>query len=113
MLGLTKEEAIRRHRLMWNWISEESIKRKRCMSKREAFEHFAWDYVASYCWCCEFTVKNPGERAWCQLCPLDWPEGECAKSGLYKDLIDAKYKENDYAKFSKLAKEIAELPEKR
>ena len=41
---LTKEEAIRRHRMMWEWIGYETLKRKECVDKRDAFKHFGWPY---------------------------------------------------------------------
>lgn len=38
MLNLTKEEVIRRHRILWNWIAQTSIQEQRCVDKSEAFE---------------------------------------------------------------------------
>lgn len=36
-MKLTKEEAIERHRLMWNWIAEETLHKQKCFDKLDAF----------------------------------------------------------------------------
>lgn len=73
-MTLTKEEAIRRHRMMWEWIGNETLKAKRCIGKEEVFDHFGWniDEVDCACWCCEYTGIT------CTECPIKWPgvEGE-------------------------------------
>ena len=110
MLGLTKEEAIRRHRLMWNWIAQASIQEQRCVQKVEALRHFEWnENIQSDCWCCEYAYDR------CKFCPIKWPGfiGVCFSpfspfsdwrgSVLYDDYIEA----------AKYAYQIAELPEKR
>ena len=43
MEELTREEAIRRHRLMWNWIADETEKIGEPIDKSDAFKHFGWD----------------------------------------------------------------------
>lgn len=50
---LTKAEAIRRHRLMWNWIAQTSIQEQQCVGKDEAIEHFGWPDIPAGCWCCD------------------------------------------------------------
>lgn len=69
-MNLTKEEAIRRHRMMWEWIANETIKRHECVSKLDAFRHFGWNaYEAALsCWCCEYT------KITCTECPISWPD---------------------------------------
>lgn len=73
-MTLTKEEAIRRHRMMWERIADETLKAKRCIGKEEVFDHFGWniDEVDCACWCCEYTGIT------CTKCPIKWPgvEGE-------------------------------------
>lgn len=41
MEELTREEAIRRHRLMWNWIANEAERTHKPVTKMDAFDHFA------------------------------------------------------------------------
>lgn len=73
-MTLTKEEAIRRHRMMWEWIGNETLRLHECVDKIDAFNHFGWltDYVESWCWCCEYsnTIDTSGS---CDHCPVAWP----------------------------------------
>lgn len=68
-MTLTKEKAIRRHRMMWEWITNETLRRHECVDKLEAFKHFGWDprFVNSMCWCCEYVGYK------CYECPVKWP----------------------------------------
>lgn len=118
-MTLTKEEAIRRHRLMWNWIAQTSIQEQRCVSKQEAFKHFRWEYVLSYCWCCAFAdnqTKQDHTRycGMCKYCPIVWPYFACSDGFelLYDEFVDAS-NENSYVKTAKIAYQIAELPERK
>lgn len=105
---LTKEEVIRRHRLMWNWISEETIKQERCVGKVEASEHFGWcsDICYNYfCWCCVYAHND------CSKCPVKWTRSSKCSSDIYKTWqIYCDY--NDYLSASEVAKRISELPER-
>lgn len=140
MEELTREEAIRRHRLMWNWLADESEKGK-LVTKEDAFNHFGWDIhdVLSSCWCCEWTYiewRRNKElcidfRSRCCLCPLDWSNGngkkeivdaDCAiirihdrweYSGLYILWWSETFMKKDPTEASKLARIIANLPEKK
>ena len=73
-MKLTKEEAIRRHRMMWEWIADETLKRKECVDKFDAFEHFGCDPcpVLSNCWCCEY-CREVNTDGGCNHCPIIWP----------------------------------------
>ena len=46
--GLTKEEAIRRHRMMWEWIADETLKRKECVTETEALDFFLVGILVLY-----------------------------------------------------------------
>ena len=61
MEELTREEAIRRHRLMWNWIADETERTREVVTKRAAFKYFGWPYeeVYSSCWCCDWMKTLP------------------------------------------------------
>lgn len=54
---LTKEEAIKKHREMWNWIADETERTNCCTSK---FMYFESKNISSkeipyhYCYCCEY-----------------------------------------------------------
>jgi len=116
--SLSKEEAIKRHRMMWEWMSEESLKQKRVVIKQEAFEHFGWDMdgIAHCCWCCEYAeqyLKLSNRENLCSHCPLEWPNGRCTNNhnnGYYDEWFKCLYK-NDYEKASLIAFEISKLYE--
>lgn len=134
MEGLTREEAIRRHRLMWNWLADESEKGK-LVRKKDAFKHFGWNIydAISLCWCCEYAEnlwqidETDEEKHLCDFCPLDWSNGKnkaikancstisirngCERSGLYR--LWCCSITVDFVESSKLARIIANLPEKK
>lgn len=111
-INLTKEEAIKRHRIMWYWIAFETLKQKRCIGKIEAFEYFGWgeEAVPHLCWCCAYTKKREGGYHSCLLCPIEWPDSlGCATiHGLYRKWV---YEAN-YEIAADLALQIATLPER-
>ena len=86
MENLTKEEAIRRHRLLWNYIADQIEEEEEVPwdCKKEAFEHFGWHIydALSLCWCCEYAKnlwekdETDEEKCFCDFCPLDWSGGE-------------------------------------
>ena len=113
---LTKEEAIKRHRMMWNWIAYETLKRERFVTKQEAIEHFGWceSKMRSRCWCCAYAYKD---KDWgCNKCPIQWPGGRCYSFlngvfGLYDDWCAMK-ESPKYKEAADLAYQIANLPER-
>lgn len=91
---LSREEAIRKHREMWNWIAERIKERKRSVIidnlKREYVgqhnENILYNcYLCDYC----FDMLEKGEEfeKRCKYCPLDW-ESEGDKDGLYQCLAN-------------------------
>lgn len=125
-MTLTKEEAIRRHRMMWEWIANETLRRHECVDKLEAFAHFGWNIVQnpSLCWCCEYCGSH------CHKCPIEWPgPNERFKSctlmdvnegtlhffpgGLFVRWRDAARIENDWRTAAYYALYISMLPERK
>ena len=123
---LTKEEAIKRHRQLWNYIADESERTGKPVSKKQAFAYFGWSFqTKSLCWCCEYC----GSR--CHMCPIEWPDYDgCIwnpaspyhKLRLAENLYDAyasdayrnPQKAEKYLKdYIKYAREIANLPERK
>lgn len=128
MEELTREEAIRRHRLMQNWIADEAERTHKPVTKMDAFDHFGWDQnILSKCWCCEYTHEEVfrrrelfGKKKMCEFCPLDWSLGnEDPVKARCMGYIDGSFFLHngkfyfDQARFVKLAKTIANLPEKK
>lgn len=113
-MTLTKKEAIRRHRLMWNWIAQTSIQEQRCVTKEEAFKHFGWENIrnTNFCWCCAYAMMKL--KMGCSRCPIKWPDKYC--TNLY-DLLYDKFirasKYDHYIKSAEIAYQIAELPERK
>ena len=132
---ITKEEAIKRHRDMWNWIADEIEKRKHTVSittmkDRYIFEHDIerYAYVKNNCYCCEY-ASNEDLTVDCDRCPLVWTSEEYTYNG-YQCEIDYvdEYGEERYGlwweckKYYKdpsawitqadLARQIANLPER-
>lgn len=112
---ITREEAIRRHRLMWNWIADETERRGDPVHKRAAFKHFCWDKndAQSTCWACTFAEVRAVSSG-CHRCPLVWTGGYCAnddENGLYDQWQDA-YWNRETKTAADLARQIANLPEK-
>lgn len=116
---LTKEEAIKKHREMWNWIADETERTNCCTSK---FMYFESKNISSkeipyhYCYCCEYADQRVKG---CMYCPIDW--GSLANNYFCCD----KYKDFDdlglFIEWSltydikdaiRLARQIANLPER-
>lgn len=120
---LTKEEAIKRHRQLWNYIADESERTGKPVSKKQVFAYFGWSFwTKSLCWCCEYCGSH------CHKCPIKWPGNngyicnnpespynkllvaESLYSDFYHNSKKAEKYLNDYIKY---AREIANLPERK
>lgn len=114
--NLTKKAVVYLHRQLWNFIADHSEIKKRCVGKPEAFQFFMWPRVKNYCWCCEYAEKN-GKT--CASCPINWSDNidfynlQCqnGRYGLYYLWMHACLRD-DYKSAAKLAREIANLPER-
>ena len=116
-MKLTKEEAIRRHKMMWGWIADETLRRQKCVDKLDAFEHFGWDPcpVLSNCWCCEY-ASNIDTNCVCDYCPIAWPSKSnhvpCIRYGLYSIWFKAMV-HDDWRTAAYYALYISMLPERK
>ena len=136
MEELTREEVIRRHRLMWNWIADETEKTGELITKKDAFKHFGWNISHAFelCWCCEWAYRKSdvdldNRASFCSYCPLNWSNGEkkilkatCTNiitndgyvnDGLYEQWWFRTSCREDPIEASRLARIIANLPEKK
>ena len=112
---LTKAEAIRRHRLMWNWIAQTSIQEQRCVKKEEAFKHFNWPSdIKSNCWCCEYdSIHSIGI---CSDCPIQWSDIYPSRCFAFRSpyrMYNRAFAKDNYIMAAKYAYIIAELSENR
>ena len=133
-MALTKEQAIKEHRKMWNWIADQY--KNRCINYIYEVEqryidectNYSSDEIASNSFCCEYSDQNDVSDS-CDSCPLAWDKitGFCAClqtdklnedgdfAGLYQKVTDETWdsSEIDFDKVYKLCKQIASLPERK
>ena len=135
---MTRKEAIANHRKMWRWIADETERRKETVGKDKYFDEMGYteeERPAYNCFCCQYGkeiakiiyVGITDTRAnWlsCNFCPLLWGSEDtqmdlfCCNSsdppfdrGLYAEWRSF-FRDKDFARAAKLARQIAELPEK-
>lgn len=126
-MELTKAEAIANHRKMWNWIADETLRRKRCVTKFEYFGAFGITNIPiSRCYCCEYDYSvSKITMAQCTNCPILWNNSERIMSdkclhkyfkgddqGLFSMWRNAIHIDYDYKEAAELARQIANLPER-
>ncbi len=64
-MTLTKKLAIKLHRKLWNWIADETIRRKEVVGKYD-YPLFKRKKIYYSCWCCEYAKGD------CMNCPIKW-----------------------------------------
>lgn len=108
---MTRDEAIREHRKMWNWIADETLRLKRKVEKSEYFETFKKEYKIkpmSECWCCEFNNQRH-----CKNCIIDWGDGAYCTTVSHRLSAFMLWANScNYKKAARYARKIAELPER-
>lgn len=89
---LSKKEAIRKHREMWNWIADRINERKQLVD----VDGLKQDYIEQHnesifcgCYLCQYCADRVGDHTHerCKYCPLDW-ESDGDEDGLYQCLVD-------------------------
>lgn len=122
---LSREEAIRKHREMWNWIAErirESESVQDIVFLKQEYTRWQGEFVIYCCYLCDYCMDKVSEDEWyerCKYCPLDWglnvdEDGiyQCLsyydEVGLYSKAERATVWEEQY----KLCKKIANLKER-
>lgn len=127
MLNLTKEQAILNHRNMWNWIAEQNEKgiHEPHLKSEYINEHteFISKDMSCSCFCCEYDEiqDNIKQAPACAYCPLDWDSKAndlfcIRKTKEYENKNGYFYlweHETDPKEAAKLARIIANLPERR
>ena len=129
MLALTKEEAVRRHRELWNEIAElcteshfSSCGFSVFKIKSMALNALGYDdpikFPDSMCWACEYAIYNAiylrrTNKGICCFCPIKWKTELCYdKDGEY-DMWRRYIQDGNYEKAAEMARVIANLPEKK
>lgn len=131
MAFLTKEECVRRHRLLWNYVADWILEQEKVPRnyKEESFEHFGWSVpigsTFSYCWGCYYNnmkrlemVDDPkhikeSEVNTCPYCLFNWTSDEnnfCTNyNTLFDQFMDSKLV-NEWENAARIAREIANMP---
>ena len=97
MLIRDREEAIRKHREMWNWIADRIMERKRSVIIDELKQEYVVQHnedILYSCYLCDYCIgmlddEECEER--CKHCPLDW-ESSGDEYGLYQCITN--YEDN-------------------
>lgn len=112
-MKLTKEQAVEEHRKMWNWIAEETEKRRAVITKEDYLREFYPDEeIKNVCFCCQYACQL-ADLVLCDYCPIDWANEEgCLWYGsAYEKWRRSKHMGN-WRQAAAFAREIAELPER-
>ena len=137
--NLTKEQAIAEHRKMWNWIADRLEEHHPgydvYMYKMEYMEkNFPYDNIRNDCFCCQYAVQENDDNDltnFCVNCPLIWGtetntnEFFCERGNYdipIEDLslfdyglwiyADKLTQNGYYSEAAKVARQIANLPER-
>lgn len=108
---MTKQECIENHRKMWNWIADETEKRKDPVSKEDYFKYVGVSLLNRPfmdCYACESC------EGFCKLCLFDWEITHyCHENdSYYESWWFFSIIELDYKKAAHYARKIANLPER-
>lgn len=118
------ENYLDKHRKMWNWIADETLKRKCPVGKSDYIKkNNIGTKPANLCYMCEYTKRVNGFKD-CSLCPLKWSDrhvimytDECVASitpfwlFMYTtSLCHSGPKSDMYKEVANYARQIAELP---
>lgn len=119
---MTKQEAIEKHRALWEWLTKENKKRyenneylakKLDYFRKHKISHA--DRPHHLCYACQYAIEQADELHKCAYCPLDWPDGGCLsydRNGLYHQYVLA-IENDDSISAINIAHKIANLPEKK
>ena len=124
---MLREEAIKKHRAMWNWIAEQIVNNERTMNivnLKQKYIDMQGEltiemHARNNCYLCYYTDVN------CIRCPLSWPSDACDymcecgyratigyRDGLYDKCCKLHY-ECDWELQATLCRKIANLPERK
>lgn len=119
---LSKEEAVRRHRELWNKIAELctggfNVGMIKTMALNALGYYDSRDYPTNGCWACEYAINNAMylhriNEGVCCFCPIKWKTALCHDKGGEYDMWTRYILDRNYEKAAEMARVIANLPEK-
>lgn len=71
-MQLTRAQAIKKFRDMWNWIADETEKRDHFVSKEKYFDENNETPVLHGCYLCEYADQRKPLGNRCIVCPIDF-----------------------------------------
>lgn len=124
---LTKEEAVRRHRELWNKIAELCTSKDIVMGIGDSIKYMALKSLGyddplcaptNRCWACEYAINNAiylhrTNEGICCFCPIKWKTELCHDEGGEYDMWTRYIEDGNYEKAAEIARVIANLPEKK
>lgn len=107
---MTREEAIRKHRILWSAIADETEKKKCIVDKVEILNKVfpSVGRIMHYCFLCEYNKYNVNA---CQECLLERDRKE-SKIGCLGGLYYEWNNTDSWQECARIAREIANLPER-
>lgn len=106
-MELTKDEAVRLHRELWDWLSKNPNEDK---EDWPGWKDFDEDKVRAniHCFACAFTGNNP-----CRECLLVWPGMDCCSGeerGDNRGIYSIWGREANFDERTRFAEQIRDLP---
>ena len=118
-MQLTRQKAIQEHRKMWNWIADTSERLCIPVSQQTYLEKFFGGItIENNCFLCDYVCGPCNGKPTCISCPLLWTSSGieyCTDNSMdvgYYDLWEYAYYTRNYIEAARLARIIANLPEK-
>lgn len=124
-MNLTKDQAIKEHRKMWNWIAEQYKHGNTRVVYELKKEYCSWYGIEILhdCFCCEYAFNVCVHENRCKYCPIVWGTEHLhegwfcertldSEQGLYGKLFNLTLNKFEPEDAYELAKHIAELPER-
>jgi hypothetical protein len=102
MEKMTKEQAMKEHRKLWEWIAFKTLREERKVRKHEYFQEKGLKRITNDCFVCEYTVVDG--CIYCSDCPVDW-NGRFCSTYLYTNWSN----EQDWKKCAEIALQISKL----
>ena len=127
MLTLTKEEAVKRHRELWNKIAELCTSKDIGMRTGDIVKYIALKSLGyddplcaptNRCWACEYAINkaiylHKCNEDMCHFCPIKWKTTQCHDEGGEYKIWIRHLVVGEFEDAAEMARVIANLPEKK
>lgn len=109
---IPKQTMLKNHRSLWNWMAEETKRRKTIVDKENYIDEInpIIGQLEAQCWPCEYTAEDN-----CTNCPFAWGNSDtstCISADNTEGLYNKWRHTNSWEKAAKYAEQIANLDEK-